>query len=381
MNLYEERSKLFADTAMLHEPDRVPIMSWLETFAVGYAGKTYDDFKGDIDKEIEIYSKVHNDICFDGIKFFGFSMILEMYEPLGASSYFVSSDGVTMQHRELCDMREDEYAAFIEDPLAYIDNVFLTRKYPNLSLPYPQNKEAMKKSLEAVLARNAGKKKVDTHLREVLQMPVCTIGSTNITPADLIFDFLRGFKETLNDMRRRPKLLKQAIDALTPFAINRLPAGPLSSFPFVNFSLHCPTYISPKQFETLYFDAFKEMVMTVHERGGKACLTCEGNWMPFYDFLLEMPKGSLILLLDKDDIFETKKRVGHACTIGGGMSRNMLKYSSKQECLDYAKRLLDECAPGGGYIFSTDGDLLSTNDVQIENLKAVNEYVYNNGRY
>jgi len=59
----------------------------------------------------------------------------------------------------------------------------------------------------------------------------------------------------------------------------------------------------------------------------------------------------------------------------------MLKNSSKQQCIDKAKELMDEVAPGGGYMFEFDKSPLSIDDVNIENLKAVVEYVRDHGKY
>ena len=44
-------------------------------------------------------------------------------------------------------------------------------------------------------------------------------------------------------------------------------------------------------------------------------------------------------------------------------------------------KVYDECAPGGGFIFTTDKSLLSTDDCNPENLKAVNAFAHAYGRY
>jgi uroporphyrinogen-III decarboxylase len=62
------------------------------------------------------------------------------------------------------------------------------------------------------------------------------------------------------------------------------------------------------------------------------------------------------------------------------MPLDMLAFATKEECTQYAKKILDDCAPGGGYIFATDKPLLSLSDAKPENLKAVldlvKEYTY-----
>jgi uroporphyrinogen-III decarboxylase len=90
-----------------------------------------------------------------------------------------------------------------------------------------------------------------------------------------------------------------------------------------------------------------------------------------------MPKDFAICMVEGDDISEAKKRIGDNVTIAGGMPIAMLKYNTKGECIDYAKKLLDECAPGGGYIFTTDRHFITGADVNTENVIAVHDFVHN----
>jgi len=86
-------------------------------------------------------------------------------------------------------------------------------------------------------------------------------------------------------------------------------------------------------------------------------------------------------LLEADDVVQAKKRIGDKLTIIGAVPTSLLKYGSKAECLDCAKELIDECAPGGGFMLSVEQALLSTGDVNIDNLKAVNQFVHEYGVY
>jgi hypothetical protein len=49
--------------------------------------------------------------------------------------------------------------------------------------------------------------------------------------------------------------------------------------------------------------------------------------------------------------------------------------------VDQAKKMIDACAPGGGFILSGDKALLSPNDARPENLKAVTDFVLEYGVY
>jgi uroporphyrinogen-III decarboxylase len=72
---------------------------------------------------------------------------------------------------------------------------------------------------------------------------------------------------------------------------------------------------------------------------------------------------------------DTKKEIGDTVCLCGGMPSDLLARGTKKECIDYAKRLIDELASDGGFIFSQDKMISYPNDCSAENLKAVNEFV------
>ncbi|HCX63852.1 MAG TPA: uroporphyrinogen decarboxylase, partial [Eubacteriaceae bacterium] len=152
-------------------------------------------------------------------------------------------------------------------------------------------------------------------------------------------------------------------------------------FPFVFNPLHLPTFLGPKQFGKHYWPSYKKVLLAIHEMGGKVLAMLEGDWHNFYEFLQELPKSMLIGAVEKDDLAVVKKEVGDTITLVGGVPLSMLRHNSKQQCIDETKRVLDHCAPGGGFIFANDKSLLSPGDIKIENLIAVNQYVKENGTY
>lgn len=93
-----------------------------------------------------------------------------------------------------------------------------------------------------------------------------------------------------------------------------------------------------------------------------------------------MPKGSMIFLLDEDDPFEVYKSIGDWATIGTGIDSSLMKFGTKQQCIDYVKKCVDTFAPGGGFWFMPSKPLLCDNDVKIENLRAVYETINEYGR-
>lgn len=56
----------------------------------------------------------------------------------------------------------------------------------------------------------------------------------------------------------------------------------------------------------------------------------------------------------------------------------MLKNATPEQCSDYVKCVIDECAPGGGFLFYNQTPLLYANDAKPENviaaIRTANEY-------
>ena len=79
-------------------------------------------------------------------------------------------------------------------------------------------------------------------------------------------------------------------------------------------------------------------------------------------------------ILENDDIFEMKKKLPNI-TFAGGMPCELLYSGTKQQCIDYAKKLIDEVGYDGSYIFSQNRMVSFKNDCNAENLLAVNNFV------
>lgn len=380
--LYDERVKRLVTTANHQEPDRVPILSTIETWAISYANSTIEECLESHEKEFEVFAKPFGDIYFDGTLGFTINRAMKLYSKLGSNAYFVSQDGTTLQHQEIAPMQADEYDEFIEDPLKFTCNTIFKRKYPELSKPYPQNKQALKAAALELADFGLKMQKGAAYLKEKHGVPV-TAGNYVIAPLDILFDYFRGFVGTITDLRRNPDKVKAATEKLADFCIGLATQGAskMEPFPWVFTPLHMPNYLGPKHFGEFYWPPYKKLLLALHERGAKVYAFLEGNWEQYYEFLQELPKSFLIGAFEKDDIFKAKKILGDRITIAGGMSLNMLRFGTKQECIEHAKKVVDMCAPGGGFIFGTNLVLLSKGDVNVENYKAVNEFVHNYGVY
>ncbi len=388
-HLYDKRVADIVKTTDFCEPDNIPVMGMFLTWPVGYYGMNLGEMLTKPQELAEKWCKIYDEVYIDTTHLCGISTSIRTLQALGSDTFFISSDGSTIQHKENCKMLANEYDDLMKDPKGFMLNVLGSRKFEKLSAGDDASYECLVNAAKEQIEFN----KINSSIREI------TINKYGITfiygnakvypPFDYIFDRLRGFSGTMTDMRRNRAKLLEATNVMYEYVKAWANTGnkagwALTSntredhgFPYAVSTVHCPTYLSPKDYAELYFPTFKLLLETIYESGSKTVLFNEGGWKKFNDIMKELPKKSTISIYEEDDIVEMKHLMGEDTTVCGGVKTNMLKYASKQECLDEAKRVCDECAPGGGFMFTTERSLLSAGDVNIENLAAVNEFVHN----
>ncbi len=379
-NIYNQKVERILDTVNHKKTQQVPSMTMFGTWAVANAGLTMHEVEENPELEIEAYSKPYERIYADVSYTCGIGLDHVSSEILGAGGRFISPDGQTIQHKEICPMTPEDYPKLINDPISFISNEILPRKAENLSKSYEESYETLKKFINYKIS----KKSINNRLREKLKtdyaVPVLA-GATVKPPMDIIFDTLRGFSGVSSDMRRHAKEFKEAILALEGFADNVVGTPEncteLAPFPFYATMMHVPTFISPKQFAEFFWPTYEKTILKIEKLGGKLVMFLEGEWKNKFDTLNDLPANFAIGIVEGDDIFETKNAIGKNIALAGGMPLQMLKFDTKEKCREFAKKLLDECACDGGYIFTSSRELISGNDINFENLIDLHDFVRN----
>lgn len=386
--LFQERTERLSK-AFKHEiPDRVPIAMLIQSWAGHYAGHNMVDIGYDYQKLRESFLKVADD----------FEEIDALPPPIGVRpgnlyaaiqsrefSYY-DAEGkpyASVQHIEASNvMTEDEYPELIADPFKFIIEKQLPRRFGAFDKPVTER--ALAYGQATIVYKNYTQGAVAKQVQQLAVekgMPSLFKGSTEM-PMDLLMDYFRGFKGISVDIKRHKNEVIEACEALYPLmikrAIHNLKPG---IFPGIFIPLHIPTYLRPKDFETFYWPTFKKMVDTMVENDCTPVLFMEGFWEPYYDFINELPKKKVVGLVESGDFKKMKSAIGDTVCIMGGMPVDVLNYSTKAEAVKYAEQLIDDMAPGGGYIFALDKALIAPNDANPENLKAVLQAVVKHGQY
>ena len=117
--------------------------------------------------------------------------------------------------------------------------------------------------------------------------------------------------------------------------------------------------------------------MTPHlhiEHNQQIYLFAEASILHFAEYFEEVPKGVLMIHLEQDDIFEFRKRLPNIA-VAGGMPAVLLGHGTKEECVDYAKKLIDEL--GDGFVLCQNKMIAYRSDCTRENLMAVCDFARN----
>ena len=117
-------------------------------------------------------------------------------------------------------------------------------------------------------------------------------------------------------------------------------------------------FMRPQLYRKYIFPWIKRICDAAHKRDCKIMLHSDGDIIEIFEDIIKCgvdvlnPIESTTANPDYD-IFELNKKFGDQITYAGNLSPIMLAIGEISEIEDYAKRLIRELAPGGGYIFSS----------------------------
>ena len=117
-------------------------------------------------------------------------------------------------------------------------------------------------------------------------------------------------------------------------------------------------FMNPSLYRTYIFPWIKKICDAAHKQDCKIILHSDGDLMEIFSDIVDCGVDAInpveSTTANKDyDIFELNKKYGDRITFIGNLSPIMLAIGEIFEIEDYAKKLIRELAPSGGYIFSS----------------------------
>lgn len=358
----------------------VPNMVNNGTATIAWAGKKTVDIIENPMAYVEALNAVFAEMWVDATLITGNLFSTKMQRGFDNLQYKFGPDGTTPEHLQAAPMKADEYDRLIADPDAFVTEVLLPRRFPKLFEDRNAAKESLKLYAEdkfySLIVLNSMTEKDMVERYGVASM----LNKQKIfeTPLDMLFDHFRGFRGTLTDLRRQNANVRAALDKLWELrCVPKLDKIAEGAYPFAVQFPHIPAYLSPKQFDELYWVYEKQIIERIAANGGKAYIVLEGRWDKIWHRFLELPKDSCVLHVDDDDILKANAELGHHQILCGGLKTADTRLKSFEQIKDDVKRVIDTCAPGGGFLFCTDKCWIAPGDVNqtlIDTYNFVHEY-------
>jgi len=197
------------------------------------------------------------------------------------------------------------------------------------------------------------------------------VGAVTVFPFEIL-SWKRSLEEFMVDTFKVPDKILAASDFLADglVALAKL-QGYFTGLKRVFFDCNraSASFISPGVFERLVLPSVKRMVEGLVRDGFEILFHLDTDWVPMLPFFKQFPKGRYIVELENTDIRKAKEILaGHMC-VKGNISSTLLSLGTPDEVEREARSLIDDLAPGGGFILASGCEVPL--DAPLENVRAL----------
>jgi len=391
--LYAERLRRYTTAMRKGKPDRIPIRPFVAEFVAKYAGYTCQEVTQDYEKAFAATRKCAADFDWDatvGNMVYGWAGLTQA---IGLKYYAVPGVDLDVntgfQYIEPPEdkawMPPEDYDALIADPTGYLFNVWLPRVSADVAAPGQpntlRNNLSFVKGGMAMMAYFGGfGRQADLLRRE--SGTVSAIAGILKAPMDILADKLRGYLGLCTDLYDRPKKVLAACEALAPHLAHVALSGadPTKNVP-ITIWMHrgCVPFVNMEHFERIFWPTLKPILQEIWRHGHQVLFYAEGKWGAHLKRFAELPDASIIYHVDRDDIFEVHKVLGHKFALSGGIPNDLLAFGTPKQIREVCKKVIDGVGRDGGYIM--DASAIVQNDARVENIRAMTDFTREYGVY
>lgn len=389
---YHERQVRYVTANYNYKPDRVPLRVFAEEFAARYCGYSNYEVACDLDLQFDVNRRFAVETGIDAIQTNSIVNWFGMQKALGWSITFpgigLPVDGTNQWtepvNEEQAFLKADEYDEFIDDPTAFLANVWLPRFMRNLNPPGEPVTFAHNMSLiNGLLAYDLMFQTWGAKTAELIQAGIVpAVGSVLKAPLDILGDKLRGYVNLCVDLNERRDKVIAACEALMPHLFSLVAGGadPAGITPSIIWMHRGGVpFISPRDFDGIYWATLKPIVQELWARGSQIILYAEGNWDRHLQAFAELPEKSVIFHVDKTDLVRAHKILGERFCLSGGIPNGLLASGTPDQVRACCKWAIDTAGREGGYIM--DASALIMDDARVENVEAMIDFTLDYGTY
>jgi hypothetical protein len=407
---YAARVQRLIDAIRLEkEPDRVPVPLLLsEMYPLTWAGLSAHDGMYDFSRASRAFLDFTTEFQPDALVNPAIATVpgrvldLIGYRPYSWPGHGVSDDAY-VQYNEKEWMTAADYARLIESP-----DEFLMRRYlPEVSSALeglrkvgnafgvvsitscakfvatwgdPQVLDGLERAAAAgreAAAWAAGVDELQTRLKSH-GFPALVAGSAK-APFDLLGDHLRGTKEIVLDLYRRPEEVLEACERLVPFMVDWALSGTTSETPPCLFwPLHKgdDAHMSSEQFAKFYWPTLRAVALALIDEGFIPLFFAEGKMDSRLEVIAaDLPKGKTVWLLDRTDMAHAKATLGQVAALQGNVPLSILTTGTPEDVREYCRRLIEVAAPGGGFLLDSGAVIYHANEANVRAMiQAARDY-------
>lgn len=378
-NTIEKREKRVADAVALTEPDRVPFapklnLAYTQEGSID-AYEAMIDFRNMKQSVSNFLSKYECDLFWTPASYP--INVMEVLDTVainwpGASRGLPLTEG--FQITDITYMEEDEYDELIENPSHFFMTKVFPRRHKKLkglakvdfsnvveyghyasmgAFADPEVREALMTLMfageEVQKWQNALGILNKTAL--AMQAPLgCVIGQS--APYDMLADNVRGYLNLPMDIFEIPDKVKAAVNVMARFAIQNVRNIKKAGLKYVFMPLHGGTddFMSNETYREFYWPTLRMVIEETISLGMVPYIFWEGKYNTRLEIIKELPPKKCIFMFEQVDLVHAKKVLGETGCITGNLPGSLLVYGKKEAIVEETKRLLDTCAPGGGFI-------------------------------
>jgi hypothetical protein len=309
----------------------------------------------------------------------------------------------SFQHLDGVFLQDDEYKEFIENHSQFIISKLWPRKFAKLAglskigahqvydygvfaemaaFADPEVQDAFRvlgEAGRAQIRRNQQDAQIEGWLNDEGYFSFAQ--GSMVTAFDAFADGCRGITQITMDTILHADELMQALHVVHDYTV----AGAFARFKAAGakrifIPLHCGVdeFMSAKTYEKFYWPFLKKIILGLIDVGITPWVFCEGKYNTRLDCIADVPKGKVVYSFEEVDMKRVKETVGKVACITGNLPTALLVAGTPEQVTEETKRLLDICAPGGGFIM--DCSIIVDNGKR-ENMLAWREATEKYGKY
>jgi len=205
------------------------------------------------------------------------------------------------------------------------------------------------------------------------------VGTTS--PFDMLADTFRGMINTIVDVKERPDELLEVLNVMKGLMLRNALGGAIAlkrEFFLIPLHMGVDEFMSPADYAKFYWPGLKALIMACIDNDIIPYIFTEGNYNTRLEQLCDVPPGKVVYKFEKVDMKRVKETVGKVACINANLPTATLMFSTPEKVADETKKLLDICAPGGGFMMDNS---IPVDRCPKENLHAMFDTVLKYGCY